>query len=454
MSLTKRKSIRIRYAVLLAIALGGCSIVDSSIVELDGPRQPSLVSCSSALGSYTLPKGFVRVKVGQAADAPKSKPDLVFAQPAAATDKLTFQVVRRPDPALTVCLDHLNSVFAADEIHIDKFVGAAPIPDWDGRQFLKSIVVNANDRSVQIIRKLIRAFFIAMSGDSGFSLDRSTLFEGNTTRIIADLEFDPFNVRDSANTNVRLKDFDICLVLEGFTFDVRSLTVDEYCNSPYRVSEHLPYVSELYESKSREPIPPHTPGVLYRPRQTYLLSAYKRARPGSPWFLSRRVGVDLENLSPVVSLGISRAIFAKRNTILLFDQGTLLTACVSKSSEVENFVAIPFEIARSLVVLPSRILSVRINRTGQRTELANAENLFLKMQTALLEAQQTGKFTKPDGTPATPKDIAMGGTKLPDLEGDALPPGFDAPLDVFKFDDPKVSEIIKKICSDPLGSSG
>ena len=413
----------------LAVGLGGCAITESTIVDLNIPYAPGSVACSSALGSYSLPKSFIRIVVGQVNGAP---PDLVVDN-LPADGKYMFEITRRADPALTVCLDYLASAFAHDEITVNKqdtsLDEAAKKVRDDGtsavtsRQFLRSVYVNATDKSVAIARNLIQAAFIGLSGNENFGPEREGLLDRTKTpEILADLEFDPFDTRDTAEANARLSRFGFCLVLEGFTFDRSSLSIDQYCNSPSRVRDHVPQVAELYAIKSREPLPPHTPGLLYRPRQTYLISIYRKPDPGGrkAWQLSRRVDVDLENLSPVVSVGVSRALFARRNGAFVFDEGNLKTVCIAKTSEIENFVAIPFEIARSLVALPAQIVTVKINRIAKEEELARVEDLFIQTQAIALKQR-------------------LGQKNVGELKGS------NAPYVPIKFDDPVLNKELKSL---------
>jgi hypothetical protein len=397
----------------LAIGLGGCAIADSTIVDLRIPYAPGTVACSSSLGSYSLPKSYVHVIVGRAANGP---PDIVV--PASlGNNQFKFDIVRRADPALTMCLDYLASIFANDEITVIKQDESltASVPNDPGtaplisRQFLRRVIVNAADRSVQIARNLIQAAFVGASGNPGFGPERSFIIDNGTFETLADLEFDPFDTRDSAEANARLAPLGICLVLEGFTFDRGSLSVDDYCNSPVRARRHPPAVAELYAVKSREPVPPNTPGILYRPRQTYMISVYRKVDPKGhgKWNLSHRADTDLENLSPVIAVGIPRALFARRNAILGFEEGALVQVCVAKSSELENFVAIPFEVARALVALPSQLMQVRINTTTQQSELARVQEIFIRTQAALVQTQiqQKAQTSVPSGTALKTKKI-------------------------------------------------
>jgi len=430
----------------LAIGLGGCAMADSTIIDLNLRYAPGTLPCTSSLGSYSLPKSFIRVVVGQKKGEP---PDLVVFD-RALLDKFRFQVVRRADPALTICLDYLGSVFAHDEIKIIKEDPAAPAATPEtkatiSRQFLHTVIVNAADRSVQIARNLIQAAFIGISGDPNFGPARTLILNTEQAEILTDLEFDPFDTRDTAEVNARLSRYGVCLIMEGFTFDRRTLSVDQYCSAPSRARDRPPAVAELYAIKSREPIPPNTPGVLYRPLQTYMISVYRKDDAGGRgrWTLSRRVDVDLENLSPVISVGITRAIFARRNAVLRFAEGTLKTVCIAKSSEIENFVAIPFEVARSIVALPAQIVQVKINRIAQETELARVQDVFVKTQAAILKARidKAKQKAVAPGTPTTIPPI----TKNDLFKADA-PSGLAVDANVFTISDSDQAKLVTDLC--------
>ena len=152
------------------------------------------------------------------------------------------------------------------------------------------------------------------------------------------------------------------------------------------------------------PANPLLPGLLYRPRVPYRLSVFRKLDPGGSdrWKLSETQQVALENLSPVLSLDVRRAAFAGRNANFVFNSGTLVTACVSKNSEIEGFVDIPLQISKSLVALPATIVSVQVNQIAAQTNLVNAENQLMQVQQAIVGALGSGnKLVAPGGSTPT-----------------------------------------------------
>lgn len=94
----------------------------------------------------------------------------------------------------------------------------------------------------------------------------------------------------------------------------------------------------------------------------------------------------MENIMPIVSVGIDRAMFATRPISLVFDDGTLQTVCISKGSEVAGFIDIPLDIVYGMIALPSQTLQVtfddlRISRELKLAQqrLQDAQQQYLKL---------------------------------------------------------------------------
>jgi hypothetical protein len=55
-------------------------------------------------------------------------------------------------------------------------------------------------------------------------------------------------------------------------------------------------------------------GIYYRPRAAYSMSIYVKDDPGGgqKWRLGKVQPMRMENISPVIALGVDRALFAAR----------------------------------------------------------------------------------------------------------------------------------------------
>lgn len=417
------------FGVLLLAVLAACSVAESQRFSVKKPVVSQAMfdedaavmayasaPCTSPLGSYALPKAFLHIKIGQK-DA-NTPPEIM---PGAGDAPI--EVVRRADNSLVFCLDHLSSAFADEKISVSKW--PADKTGTEKGSLLSAVMVNVTDQTAFIVRAFLRTLFIGITGKPDF---RSAL---TPEQIVADLEIDPFDQRDMAVANARLTKLGYCVVLKDFGFP-SDVSVQNYCSAPLVHGMQLTQVSKAYAKAATTAANPHLPGVMYRPRMPYrLLLFHKRDPKGrGPWLLSQMINVELENLSPVLSLGIDRGVFSGKNVNFIFSEGTLQHACVSKSSELEGFVAIPLEIAKSIVSVPASIVAVRINQIDAKKQLAGLERQLFQIQRVHL-AKLAGEEAEIPGDLPGQKDfaaIAPGDFDLPDdLKKDIVgAPKFDS----------------------------
>jgi hypothetical protein len=385
-------------AMLIAPWIAACNLVASGQINFAEAPVGGGPACASALGSYSLPRAYLHIQVGLVPGT-NTVPDILVAK---AADP-AVAILRHPDPSLVFCIDYLASALSEDIITIKK------VPKTS---FLSAVMVNATDQSKYVIEALLRAGFIVASGSGSFSVPRSTP-AGTAPQILADLEYDPFNPDETTEVNVRLSKLGFCLVLEDYTFD-RRIGVDRYCASPARYGSRPMLITKAYMKAEATPADPHWAGLLYRPRIPYRLEIFHKADPNGPghWQLYEMDTVTLENLSPVLSLDIRRAAFANRTANFIFDHGTLVTACVSKGSELLGFSDIPLQIAKSIVALPAAMVSVRIDQIGNQQKLVAAQQQLVQVQNAYVAALAGKSYQPVSGVPTS---------------ANTTPPAFSAP---------------------------
>jgi hypothetical protein len=164
-------------------------------------------------------------------------------------------------------------------------------------------------------------------------------------------------------------------------------------------------------------------GVYYRPLATYMLSIFVKDDPGGPdaWRLAKTQAIQLENVSPVIALGVDRALFAERRTTLVFDDGVLIQTCISKNSEIEGAIQIPLDVVYGLVALPSQIMQVQIETANLNTKVIEAENAVIQAQKDLINYKTAGAGLprpaykqlapdRPDLIPGEPGDTSIAGS--------------------------------------------
>jgi hypothetical protein len=108
----------------------------------------------------------------------------------------------------------------------------------------------------------------------------------------------------------------------------------------------------------------------------------------------------MENIAPVIGVGIDRVAFTQKKTTLVFDAGMLKSVCIYKKSELLEFVQIPLYVAQSIVLLPTRIIQVRIDQTNSQRALVQAEDELIKTQLHYLNVLREGK------DPSAPGEIS------------------------------------------------
>jgi len=113
-----------------------------------------------------------------------------------------------------------------------------------------------------------------------------------------------------------------------------------------------------------------------------------KARGG--WRLAQTGKIEMENIAPILSVGVDRTYFAERKTILAFDEGALANVCILKQSELEQFASIPLQVVQGIVALPANVIQVRIWDVNNDAVLIAAQNRLIAEQVSYLE--KLGKF--------------------------------------------------------------
>ncbi|MEM8971185.1 MAG: hypothetical protein AAGD43_03875 [Pseudomonadota bacterium] len=396
---------------LMALSVGACTAVMQSGGQYS---TANLGRCTSQLGSYQLPKTHIVVTVVR--DVSSAGNPYMIQQ----IDPRT-----RADRRFSFCLDYLASPFADDIIQVDRGKAADRKQGLTSETnkgsrgatpFLQLVTSNAVDQTALVVRKLIRTIFVGISQNPNFQpasrADR--LQKGSNFVVEAELEFDPFDAKEVAEVNQRLRQMGFCVALENYNYDEERVRPGTYCSHPVATMRQHPPPAAAILDKQSYLVPAAVRGIHYRPKAHYILRIYSNDDPagGGFWRLMWRQALKLENISPIIALGVDRAIFAQRRTALIFNDGVLQQLCISKSSEIEGFIEIPLEVVYGLVALPSQILQIKIDSTTNNRLVAEAEHEVIKSQERLIAYRQTG--VKPDPTipdGGSPKGSLTGGTK-------------------------------------------
>ncbi|MDX2155977.1 MAG: hypothetical protein SFW09_05630 [Hyphomicrobiaceae bacterium] len=304
--------------------------------------------------------------------------------------EIVVQRLRVADRQFGYCLDHLRRINSADLIEVKKYK-EVPI--------LGKVTGNADDKTRAILETLIRTLFIAVSGNPDYQLKSATRsFAAEQGKIVTVFraEFDPFDPERSTIINQALRQFGFCMALEDYTFDIDHISIDSYCDNPGAATAHAKKRKHEYDHGPHKRTsldaatladPAGVRGIFYRPRipYKYYLFVKENMQARGGWKLRASQMIEMENIAPILSVGIDRAIFTQRNTTLVFDEGMLKNVCVYKKSELVEAVKIPLVVVQSVVALPANIIQVRIDQTLGQASLVTAQNEVIKTQQRLMQ---------------------------------------------------------------------
>ena len=424
--------------VLIAVFLTGCTVAESYRVSLASGETASgqgssEIACSTEAGSYSLSMTTWQFQISKSGDFAPYLHDL--------------KPVSHPDNHFTYCLDYMANAFAKDVLSVGYATGSGATTSASG--LLSYVSSYAIDQSAIVIRKLIRAIFVVLSRSPDFKPRGATLTAEPV--LLGTFEVDPLDAEEMAAINERIRSFGFCLVLDGYSFDAGSSSPEAYCNNPNRILSNHPSETLADERQKRWfQEHPERGGILYRPRLPYGLSVYTKDDPEGPepWELRQTKTVYLENLSPIISLGLNRVAFAQARVGLEFDNGVLKNFCLARSGSVRGFVEIPLDIVYGIVSLPSATIKAEINRTQKTKELVEAETKLLAAQRQFIAFEENKAAAKPNiaGT-AT---MITGTTGCPQVSGqEVCVPPLGMPID-----QPGDAAFISPgICTDAAGAS-
>jgi len=350
---------------LVAVAAACTKVVES--VPLEFAASHGQTTCHSALGAYYLPRALLSLSVSS--DGTKITPPTVKTKMIA-------------DRAQTFCLDYLAAPNSDDIVTVSR----------DNSGLLTSITSEVDDKTPEIAEALIET-----ASNIAIAAGRQTIDVASVEQL--DLDFDPFIWDELMMAKRALRRFGFCLYVEGHSFSTRSMSAarlraaaQRWCSTAHPqayVRDHTLATLPVPESVART-------GVLYRPNIAFRVVILRKSDPGKrreSWQLYQNVMVEMPNVSPVLSIGVSRALFAKRKTTIRFDQGILTDVAIDKGSELQGFVTIPLAAAKAIVAVPAQIIKVRIADVNNQTALLNAQGALIAQLAAyeqLVNARQAG----------------------------------------------------------------
>ena len=370
MSALLRRLATLPCALLAVAALAGCAVVETVPIS-PKPLAYNEPSCRSQFGAYYLPRRLLSLHATAAADnITLTGLDL---PPLMASDR------RQP-----FCLDHLALPTSRDIITVERDPATG---------LLLSVSSSVEDRTPAIAKTLIAAgenFAIAglRSGALNTVGDKDELH----------IDFDPFVWDELMIAKKALKRFGFCVYIEGETFEPPRLEAKSMFEAAKRWCSHDHPPGHRWQKRFAQlPVPEEAivAGILYRPNIPYKIVVLRQKDPGrSPWAIYQTKRVEMPNVSPVMVVGVERAMFAKRETTLKFDNGVLTDVAIKKGSELEGFVEIPLAAAHAIVDVPAQLVQIRIADTSNQTELLKAQLDLMDTMSKLPEGFQLDRSAR------------------------------------------------------------
>jgi len=425
---TRAFSVRVGK-LLLALGtlafIASCQVIASRSDFADGAYGIAGLPCSTDLGSYALPFSKVPIKIYREFN---SSGEVVGSAVIEVKD-----TVQHPDPEHRFCLEFKDNSFSKDSVDVymsrdsELTLDGSSIGDRPATNSLTDllalVVSKSEDRTGVIIQNLLQAFLIAQTRDSDFTLRAGR--NGNSLKVVYEDSFDPLSLSSIASANRRLARFGFCLTLGKYTVDPKKLDWSDYCDNPSLAS--LPQFRSNFADiakeqrflKPRDSLPA---AIYYRPRLRYALNVYSRRDPtrqvASPsyqrnddWRLIQLEQIALENASPIIGLGVSRALFAENRIAFAFDKGNLLDVCLLRSSSALGAVEIPINIVKGIVDVPVKAAERAVAVATLRTDLLERQKNILELQTAIIRDGTSANFDGISNQTSLPSGIV--GTTVP-----------------------------------------
>jgi|GEM_PF-3375782 len=333
-----------------SIGLGGCA----SMVQTRVASPETGVSCLSALPGYRLPGRDIKVTIAPGTDRGFQ------------IEKLDLVNVGR---SRILCLDYLTSATSNDTL----------ITKVSQSGLLELISTTAEDQSVQIATKLVETV-----AQGALAAGRGTRVGSTPIEPPKPFSFDPFDPRAYSQHKSTLRDYGLCLVIEGVHVPEGGHGAERFCDQRGPVT-----LSPAAELARAQPIPEGADarGILYRPLMSYMVTVLRKPDPRgrNPWILHRREAMEFPDLAPPLAVTVERAVFATRKTRLAFAGGVLTDVTIDKTSELNEFSRIPLVVAQAIVAIPGQIVTLRIQDASREEKLIQANANLIDAQRQYVE---------------------------------------------------------------------
>jgi len=336
------------------IMILGCSkpVLESSLKP--HPLNKDIAQENANSIGYFLPKGMIRLTFDQSTNSIKVETRFI------------------PDPNYFYTLSYLSDPASYDKVTVG-------ISEKTG--MLEKVDVNVTDQRVAIIQKLLA---ISKEVAKLFTFPAPGAFPAlQKLRVDIDPDIFIFKDRDSLDRREKfLNDLNTKYGIEKFNLKCQGAGDDQV---------HLVTQGPSFQQ-----------GVYYRPLISYDLTFAYKAQPdpqADPVTITKMQTIELPNGAPILSIDVTRAALAGKTVNLVFSDGLLTSIYIKKDSEALKAINIPLEVVKTIVSLPTDLISFRIGLLRKRADLLDAQRLELEALMNLMQEKKDleGAKKKKDG---------------------------------------------------------
>lgn len=305
--------------------LSACSFMQSTVMH-SSPTPTFNINNETVENQvpYFLPTGKLNIKI--------NKSDC---------SKITVETVYVPDRLLF--LKYNPSIFSSDkDITINR--------STEG--FLTGIHSKTEDETADIIAGLAKIAKMAIGIPAAFMSDTKS----EKTCSDLNITFNPLKSDELESASIKLK---------------------KSTNSAIKNIDITPLFT-LNKNTSIKSQPSEVEGVYYLTRLPYQFNI-EMSNPAD----KVTSVVFLPNESPLFVLDIKRKPFVENSIDITFDNGILTMVKWNKPSEALGFVNIPIDIAKSIMAIPSELLTVKVKNLANEKAFIDAQTQYIKAQMEL-----------------------------------------------------------------------
>lgn len=244
----------------------------------------------------------------------------------------------------------------------------------NSKGLLETVNITTDDRTSDIIAKLAEAPQTVLGISTGQSKADGIIIK------IKEYSADFVIKASTISSSATVVNWNIIIVNELGKDDFLTISGDFIITSPDAVITPQT-VSQIINGTVANP-PTETNGILTRPIKNMQFTIQSKSNSLSK---ALPVNVVVADISKLITIPVNRTAFVKRTNKIGIADGIILSNEINKPSSVEGFVSIPINVAKSIVSIPSQLVTFKIDNTKRLNDL---EKEKLNLEKSIQESQK------------------------------------------------------------------